>query len=166
MRTVLLVVAAESLRQLNLQRQVMIMHTPLVRSVAAGAAALGSSMLLSAQTPNLPTFNVSNYGAAGSSVYGYCSGQAGASTLTSCSVAGSTDDFQVGQGIHIVNAGPNTQSIAIPAAAIASPSNTSVTGTHTYCYVVSVADHPALRAPRHACRTNPQPFPTTPSITT
>ena len=118
----------------------MIMHTPLARGMAVFAAALGSSVLLTAQTPSLPTFNVSNYGASGSSAYGYCSGQAGTTALTSCSFSGSTDDFQVGEGIHIVNAGPNTQSIAIPAAAIATPSNTSVKGTHTYCYVVSVAD--------------------------
>lgn len=84
-------------------------------------------------------YNVNTYHASGSSNYAYCSGQAGAQVLTGCTFNGNNNDFKVGQGINLYGGGaaPRVQTISgHPHVNVIG----SVTGTHSYCYVVVSAD--------------------------
>ncbi len=85
---------------------------------------------------NLPVFQAAAYGASGSATAGTCSTVAGSTTLT-CNF--STNDFAVGQGIHIVGAGPAAATQPIPVQPVVTRSN-SAGGSHAYCYVVMTAD--------------------------
>ena len=108
-----------------------------------------------------PVFNVSssNYNASGSSNYGNCSGQAGSKLLTNCTV-NSSNDFSVGQGIHIVGVGVAPRTAQVYGKPIVTQ-NSNGAGTHQYCYVVASADpFQGISAPsQSSCTANNLPDP-------
>lgn len=93
---------------------------------------------LAAQT-TATVYNVNSYNASGSSNYAYCSGQAGAQVLTGCTFNGGNNDFKVGQGINVFGQGPAPKVQTVYGAPQVNIHG-SVTGTHSYCYVVVSAD--------------------------
>ncbi len=91
-------------------------------------------------------YPVANYNASGSTVTAICSGTAGSKSLTSCTVAATGgSDFTAGQGVRIIGGGKPSMSAGFSTMPVVTEQNNTgqtspPTGTHTYCYVVSVAD--------------------------
>ncbi len=114
-------------------------------------------LLISMGAAYAQTFNVSDYGATGSANMATCSTQAGSNILTNCQT--NTNDWTVGQVIHIKGGGPAPASRAFlnhgpispahyadpPISApptVTSGGDPAAPGTsgHRYCYSVSIAD--------------------------